>query len=284
MFELDLRKSLELEQLEVNLFRGVSPQEGAKRIYGGQVIAQALLAAYKTVEERICHSLHCYFIRPGDPNIPIIFEVDRARDGQSFTTRRVIAIQHGRQIFNFAASFQVVERGFTHQFPMPTAPAPEGLRDEVEEDAEASSKLPEDQREPVRHRPIEVRWIDQPLDRADGAKLDPHQNLWFRSRRALGDDPRWHQVALAYASDMALLGTSMRPHGVNWRSPGMQTASLDHAMWFHEPTDFTQWHLYEMDSPSAAGARGFSRGSIFRQDGTLVASCVQEGLIRQRKG
>lgn len=282
MVELDLRKSLELEQLEVNLFRGVSPKDDGPRIYGGQVIAQSLLAAYRTVEDRICHSLHCYFIRPGDPNIPIIFEVDRARDGHSFTTRRVVAIQHGKQIFNFAASFQVAEKGFSHQFPMPAAPDAEGFRDEAEEQAEAAAKLPEDQRQPVRQRPMEVRWIDQPLDRTEGAKLEPRQTLWFRSRRPLGDDPRWHQVALAYASDMALMGVSMRPHGVSWRSPGMQTASLDHAMWFHRPTDFTQWHLYEIDAPSAFGARGFSRGSIYREDGTLVASCAQEGLIRQR--
>lgn len=276
--------TLRLERLEVNLFRGTTPEGRSGRIYGGQVIAQSLLAAYETVEERICHSLHCYFIRPGDPKVPIVFEVDRSRDGGSFTTRRVIAVQHGQQIFNLAASFQAVEQGFEHQAEMPAAPKPEGLQDEWAEELErlkAAGEAEIDWMDKV--RPIEIRNVDPRNDSPNPPILEPYQRLWFRSRTPVGDDPRMHQVAMAYASDMSLLGTAIRPHGVSWRTPGFQSASLDHAMWFHHPTNFEGWHLYVQDSPSASGGRGFNRGAIYREDGVLVASTAQEGLMRMRK-
>jgi acyl-CoA thioesterase-2 len=274
MSEIDLRETLTLEQLEVNLFRGFSPASETGRIYGGQVIAQSLQAAYATVEGRVCHSLHCYFIRPGDPSIPIIFEVDRSRDGHSFTTRRVIAVQHGRQIFNLAASFQTPESGFEHQAEMPETAEPESLPD-----------LPdalEDPRRPAHARAVDIRLVDAGEPDPAGTPLEPFQRAWFRIAQPLPDEQLWHQAAMAYASDKGLLSTALRPHGVSWSSPRMQVASLDHAMWFHQPTDFTQWHLYVMDSPSASGARGLNRGTIFRHDGTLVASTAQEGLIRRR--
>jgi len=277
--------TLKLEPLEVNLFRGRTPEGRSGRIYGGQVIAQSLLAAYETVDERICHSLHCYFIRPGDPKVPIIFEVDRARDGGSFTTRRVVAIQHGKQIFNLAASFQAAEQGFEHQADMPEAAAPESLRDEWAEELErlkAAGEAEIDWMDKV--RPIEIRNVDPRNDGPAPNPQAPSQRLWFRARSPIGDDPRLHQVVMAYASDMSLLGTAIRPHGVNWRTPGFQTASLDHAMWFHHPTNFEDWHLYVQESPSASGGRGFNLGAIYREDGALVASAAQEGLMRMRTG
>ncbi|HEX3886519.1 MAG TPA: acyl-CoA thioesterase II [Phenylobacterium sp.] len=281
-----LIETLGLERLEVNLFRGTTPDaEQRQRIYGGQVIAQSLLAAYETVEDRVCHSLHCYFIRPGDPSIPIVFEVDRSRDGGSFTTRRVIAVQHGQQIFNLAASFQTDEQGYEHQSDMPDAPAP----DEVEGDAEARKRIaemipPEDEDWIDRHQPIEMKTVGGRFDEVAPKPGERVQQVWFRATDPIGGDPRLHQVVMAYASDMSLLGTSIRPHGVSWRTPGFQAASLDHAMWFHRPTDFNQWHLYQQESPSAAGGRGFNLGYIYRaSDGALVASCAQEGLMRLRK-
>ena len=280
-----LVETLQLERLEVNLFRGTTADEEAReRIYGGQVIAQALLAAYETVEDRVCHSLHCYFIRPGDPSVPIVFDVDRSRDGGSFTTRRVIAVQHGKQIFNLAASFQVAEDGYEHQSEMPAAPH----WDQVEDDTERQKILlkdapPEARRWLERPQPIEMRTVGGRMDTTPQAR-DPVQQLWFRAKDAVGADPHMHQVILAYASDMSLLGTSVQPHGVSWRTPGFQSASLDHAMWFHRPTDFNEWHLYHQESPSASGGRGFNLGSIYRaSDGALVASCAQEGLMRMRK-
>jgi len=282
MTEIDLRETLKLEQLEVNLFRGFSPAPDAGRIYGGQVIAQSLLAAYATVEGRVCHSLHCYFIRPGDPKIPIIFEVDRSRDGHSFTTRRVIAVQHGRQIFNLAASFQTPETGFEHQAEMPQTVGPEGLPDLAEALGRVGPHLSEEEQRPSYLRPVDIRFIDTTEPNPDGTPLEPMQRAWFRIAHPLPDELLWHQVTMAYASDMGLLSTSLRPHGSMWNAPQIQGASLDHAMWFHRPTDFTQWHLYVMDSPSASGARGLNRGTIFRHDGTLVASTAQEGLIRFR--
>jgi acyl-CoA thioesterase-2 len=281
-----LVETLQLERLEVNLFRGVTPDEEARsRIYGGQVIAQSLLAAYETVEARVCHSLHCYFIRPGDPDVPIIFEVDRSRDGGSFTTRRVIAVQHGQQIFNLAASFQVEEQGFEHQSEMPAAPHWDEVEDDIVVQARQLKDAPAHMREWLdRPQPIEMRSVG---GRIDGAKPEPRpplQQVWFRAKDPIGDDPHMHQVILAYASDMSLLGTAIRPHGVNWQTPGVQTASLDHAMWFHRPTDFNAWHLYHQESPSASGGRGFNLGYIYRaSDGALVATCAQEGLMRMRK-
>jgi len=281
-----LVEALKLERLEVNLFRGTTPEEESReRIYGGQVIAQSLLAAYQTVEERICHSLHCYFIRPGDPNIPIIFEVDRSRDGGSFTTRRVVAIQHGQQIFNLAASFQVAEDGYEHQSDMPAAPKPEEVESDIElqrrmlKDAPPASRAWLD-----RPQPIEMRTVGGRFDVGNPEPREPNQQVWFRAKDAIEGHDHMHQVILAYASDMSLLGTAVRPHGVSWRTPGFQSASLDHAMWFHQPTDFNEWHLYHQESPSASGGRGFNLGYIYRaSDGALVASCAQEGLMRMRK-
>ncbi len=275
-----LVESLQLERLELNLFRGITPDGMGPRIFGGQVISQSLLAAYETVEERICHSLHCYFIRPGDPRVPIVFEVDRSRDGGSFTTRRVVAVQHGEQIFNLAASFMAPQSGFEHQSDMPSGPHWSELPDEAEMMAEFMKTAPEEMKKWMgRERPIEMRAQDARSYWQSGPKPPVSQN-WFRCRTPIGDDAHMHQVILAYASDMNLLSTGMRPHGVHWQTPGFQSASLDHAMWFHKATDFNQWHLYAHDSPSASGGRGFIRGSIYAEDGTLVASVAQEGLMR----
>ncbi len=276
-----LVETLQLERIEENLFRGTSPDTQPGRIFGGQVIGQSLLAAYETVETRVCHSLHCYFIRPGDPTVPIVFEVDRSRDGGSFTTRRVVAIQHGKQIFNLAASFKDPEEGFSHQSAMPAGAHWSELPDEAEMAKEWLKNAPPEAKRWMRVRPIEMRAADARTYWMDGPKEPVSQN-WFRCRTPIGDDPHMHQVILAYASDMNLLSTAMRPHGVHWQTPGFQSASLDHAMWFHKPTDFNQWHLYAHDSPSASDGRGFIRGQIFAEDGTLVASVAQEGLLRMK--
>jgi acyl-CoA thioesterase-2 len=274
----DLINILTLEPIEVNLFRGVSPPEERQRIFGGQVVGQALMAAYKTVGEHICHSLQSYFIRPGDPSIPVLYQVERSRDGKSFATRRVIAIQKGEQIFNMACSFQTPEAGYEHQSDMP---APAYSADEVGKFVEAWIKTqPEENTRWLRNAPIEMRAID-PVDVAKPALKPPHQSVWLRARSNAGDGVALNQALLAYSSDYSLLGTAMRPHGVSWQS-GVQTASLDHIIWFHRPTNFSEWHLYVQDSPSASGARGFNRGAIYRNDGTLVASTAQEGLIRKR--
>ena len=280
-----LTESLALERIEVNTFRGVSPEDGPGRIFGGQVIAQSLLAAYETVEDRICHSLHCYFIRPGDPRIPILFEVDRSRDGGTFTTRRVIAVQNGKQIFNLAASFQVAEDGFEHQAPMPAVRSP----DDMAAEAEAAKKAVQDgmseemRRMMNRPRPIEMVGRDNYGFGRKPKPSEPKSDTWMRAVAPIGDDARMHQVILAYASDMNLLSTAMRPHGVAWQTPGLQSASLDHAMWFHKASNFNDWHLYTQDSPSASGGRGFVRGAIYDAKGELVASVAQEGLMRLKK-
>ena len=276
----DLRELLELERLEDNLFRGFSPVNGRARIFGGQVIAQSLLAAYATVEHRLCHSLHAYFIRPGDPKIPIVYEVDRARDGKSFTTRRIVAIQHGRQILNMAASFQVAEPGFEHQSDMPQAPGPDGYAEMVDMAAELIEQRTGTRPTIHEQPPVEMRFVEPNAKTFMMPDLPPRQRAWFRLRRPMDDDPRWQHVALAYASDMALIAASLHPHAMLWNIPNMQSASLDHALWFHRPTNLTEWHLYDIDSPSASGARGFNRGSIYRADGALAASAAQEGLIR----
>ena len=280
-----LTESLALERIEVNTFRGVSPEDGPGRIFGGQVIAQSLLAAYETVEDRICHSLHCYFIRPGDPRIPILFEVDRSRDGGTFTTRRVIAVQNGKQIFNLAASFQVAEDGFEHQAPMPAVRSPDDMAAEAEAHKKAVlDGMSEEMRRMMnRPRPIEMIGRDNYGFGRKPKPSEPKSDTWMRAVAPIGDDARMHQVILAYASDMNLLSTAMRPHGVAWQTPGLQSASLDHAMWFHKASNFNDWHLYTQDSPSASGGRGFVRGAIYGQDGTLVASVAQEGLMRMKK-
>lgn len=271
---------LTLEPIEVNLFRGHSPQEERFRIFGGQVVAQALTAAYKTVEGRHCHSLQSYFIRPGDPAIPVLYQIERSRDGKSFTTRRVLAIQKGEQIFNMACSFQVAEDGYDHQSPMPPAPRPEDLPDDFDRLSEQLKDVPQTHKSWLRRRPIEMRPID-PVHLLNPKPAGAEQMVWIRGRGDVGDDVPLNQALLAYASDYSLLGTAMRPHGVSWMS-GVQTASLDHILWFHRPTNFSRWHLYVQDSPSAAGGRGFNRGSLYREDGVLVASAAQEGLIRMR--
>ena len=269
---------LDLEVIELDMFRGYTPAYETRRIYGGQVVAQALTAAYRTIESRLCHSMHAYFIRPGDPKVPILFKVERGRDGGTFSTRRVIAIQHGKQIFNLAASFQTAEEGFDHQIEMPPEPAPDGLLNEEQLRAQAGRVDPAD-----RTWPIEVRPVDPPHYSSKASPLDPRYTVWFRALGTLSDDIPLNQCVLAYASDMTLLDASLRPHSVEWNSGHMQVASLDHALWFHRPSDLTHWHLFVQDSPSASGGRGFNRGDIFTRDGKLVASAAQEALIRYRK-
>ncbi|MCG6903929.1 MAG: acyl-CoA thioesterase II [Rhodobacter sp.] len=272
---------LELEQLEVNLYRGLGHGgETSRRIFGGQVVAQALAAAYRTVEARACHSLHSYFIRPGDPSMPVIYEVDQARDGASFTTRRVTAIQKGRQIFNLAASFHVPEASPTHQHAMPDVPAPEELTGREATRIRMAERVSADRRADfLRPSAIEVREIGD-YDLLDPSPTSDVNALWFRLSRAVDAAPEMHQCLLTYASDMYLLGSALRPHGQSWLTGQVMTASLDHAIWFHGALDFNDWHLYAMDSPWSGGARGFSRGSIYARDGRLVASTAQEGLVR----
>ena len=274
-----LIEHLDLEQIETNLFRGVSEQMGSPRVFGGQVVGQALIAALRTVEDRPCHSLHGYFLRAGDPSIPIIYEVDRIRDGRSFTTRRVVAIQRGQAIFNMSASFQVIEEGLTHQVTMPDVPMPDELPSEKETLAARSADLTEEMRRMLtRERPIEMKRVE-PFDFLKPEKREPVQHTWFRARGELGDDMAMHQCLLAYASDMGILSTCTLPHGMTFMT-GLMTASLDHAMWFHRDFRVDEWILFAQDSPASAGARGFNRGSMFREDGTLIASVAQEGLIR----
>ncbi|HEY2706553.1 MAG TPA: acyl-CoA thioesterase II [Caulobacteraceae bacterium] len=276
-----LIETLALERIEVNLFRGLAPKNEGPRIFGGLVIAQALLAAYGTVEKSLCHSIHCYFLRPGDPTVPILYEVDRARDGRSFTSRRVTAIQHGEQIFNLAGSFQHPEEGLEHQDPMPDVPTPENLADEGELRRTLTANLPPLMRQMAeRPRPIDMRPVD-PENFMAGKPVPPIQNVWMRAS-GIGDDPVFNQAVLAYASDMSFLSTSMRPHGMSWQTRGLQTASIDHAIWFHRPVNFNDWHLYVQKSPSASGSRGFNLGEIYTRDGVLVASTAQEGLMRYR--
>jgi len=278
----NLLKILDLEPIEVNMFRGQSPKVGWQRVFGGQVIGQALVAATRTVEGRQPHSLHGYFMLPGDPKVPIIYEVDRIRDGRSFTTRRVVAIQHGQAIFSMSASYQVAEDGFEHQAPMPEVPGPDALPSESEVKSELLPKMPEPMRTYFeRERPIEMRPVEmQRYTSGDPGK--PIFHVWIRATDRLPDDPAVHQAVLAYASDITLLDTSLIPHGRTVFDPTIQGASLDHALWFHRPFRADEWLLYAQDTPYAGGARGFSRGLIFRQDGTLVASVAQEGLIRDR--
>ncbi len=272
---------LDLEEIEKNHYRATSPNEGWQRVYGGQVIGQALVAASRTVpEDRRAHSLHGYFLRPGDTTIPILYKVDRIRDGRSFTTRRVVAIQHGRAIFNMSISFQVSEEGFDHQLPRPEAPGPDDLLDEQALRAAWVENLPEEYAETLNSiRPIEVRPID-PVNIFEPSKRPPQQMCWMKARNPLPDDPRLHQCVLAYLSDWSLLDTAMLPHAVSFTQNNMQVASLDHAMWFHRPFRADEWLLFVQDSPSASGARGLNRGLIYDRQGVLVASAAQEGLIR----
>jgi acyl-CoA thioesterase-2 len=271
-----LCRLLDLEPIEVNIFRGVSPDEDRQRVFGGQVAGQALVAASRTVEPgRVVHSLHAYFLRPGDPTVPILYEVDRIRDGRSFTTRRVVAIQHGRAIFNLQASFQVPEDGLSHQAPMPDTPPADELPDFRERMGPYAEALGDWFHQP---RPIDMRYVDwNPPDRREA--LPPFQRVWLRADGSLPDDPVLHACVLTYASDMTLLDTALLPHG-SWHDPTMFMASLDHAMWFHRPFRADEWLLYSQDSPSASGGRGLGRGTIHTVDGRLAVTVVQEGLIR----
>lgn len=277
--------NLDLETIEVDIFRGRSPQKGWKRVFGGQVIAQALVAASRTVEGRAPHSLHGYFILPGDPLVPIVFEVDRIRDGKSFTTRRVVAIQHGKAIFSLSASFQIVEQGVEHYLPTPAAPDPDSLPDPVDLlrfAGEAARQRLQDFFDRI--RPIEVRPIDvsRYAPGARGLPREPKQSLWIRIAGRLPDDPATHRAALAFLSDMTLLDTALATHGFSVSDPEFQVASLDHALWFHRPCRVDEWLLYVQDSPNSGGSRGLTRGLLYSRAGVLVASVAQEGLIRRR--
>jgi acyl-CoA thioesterase-2 len=277
---------LDLEPLEVNLFRGRSPQSRWQRVFGGQVIGQALVAACRTVEDvtvRPPHSLHAYFLLGGDPKVPIIYEVDRIRDGKSFTTRNVKAIQHGHAIFSMSVSFHIAEPGLTHQVKMPEVPKPDQLPSDEELKDRIYPLLPEPARRYYeRERPIEFRPVE--FSRYLGEKSENGRfDIWIRATGRLPDEPAIHQCVLAYASDMMLLDAALIPHGRSVFSEDIMAASLDHALWFHRPFRADEWLLYAQDSPSLADSRGFSRGLIFASDGTLVASVAQEGLLRQRR-
>jgi acyl-CoA thioesterase-2 len=275
----DLVHLLDLERIEVDIFRGRQPQESLQRVFGGQVAGQALVAAGRTVpQDRPVHSLHAYFLRPGDPSIPIVYEVDRIRDGRSFTTRRVVGIQHGKPIFNLSASFQLVEDGIEHGSAMPDVVGPEGL-----------SRL-EDRMRPyadelggwyTRRRPIDVRYVDDPPRVAkDSGHRRASSQVWMRADGALPDDPLVHVCAVTFASDMTLLDSTLLNHGLAWGTGDVLGASLDHAMWFHRPFRADEWWLYDQESPWTGGARGLARGSIYTRDGHLAVSVVQEGLLR----
>ncbi|MEM9224596.1 MAG: acyl-CoA thioesterase II [Pseudomonadota bacterium] len=278
----ELLETLDLEPLERNLFRGRSPQVGWQRVFGGQVIGQALTAANRTVEDRAAHSLHGYFMRPGDPQVPIIYEVDRIRDGRSFATRRVVAIQHGEAIFSMSASYHRTEDGMAHQVEAPDVPGPDELPDEealreiVLRGAPDNVKRYFSRERPIELRPLELRHY------TTNDRLRPQQYVWVRATDRLPDDPSIHQAVLGYLSDMTLLDTALFPHGLSVFDKTIQVASLDHAMWFHKPFRADEWLLYAQDSPASSGSRGFTRGLIYSRDGVLVASAAQEGLMRRR--
>ncbi|MFD1327770.1 acyl-CoA thioesterase II [Mycoplana ramosa] len=279
----ELLSTLDLEPLEVNLFRGRSPKVGWQRVFGGQVIAQALVAACRTVEsDRFVHSLHAYFVRPGDPAVPILYDVDRVRDGAAFTTRRVIAIQHGKPIFFMTASFQLDEAGFDHQIRMPAVPPPEQLLVAEQIRERFLAQAPQNIREYwERPRPIELRPVEL-THYLSPEKLLPTQNVWVRATGPVPDARHLQAAVLGYLSDMTLLDTALFAHGTSVFDRTLQIASLDHAMWFHRPCALDDWLLYAQDSPSASGARGLTRGSLFSRSGELIASVAQEGLIRQK--
>lgn len=280
----DLLELIDLEPIEHNIYRGQNRDIGSGRVFGGQVLAQALVAARRTVDdEREAHSLHAYFILPGDLEIPIVYFVDRLRDGGSFTTRRVTAIQHGRAIFNLSASFHEPQEGLDHQAPMPEAPDPVGLIPELDRIRAVADRIPAELRGVLtQDRPIDFRVVDPP-DLFEPEARPPSRRTWFRATGRLPDEPVVQQSVLAYASDYGLLSTVLQPHGLTIRSERLQVASLDHALWLHRPFRADDWLLYVMDSPSAADARGFARGSVFTREGILVASVAQEGLTRFRK-
>ena len=273
----ELVELLDVEELDLNIFRARSPQERRVRVFGGQVAAQALVAAGRTVEDAVAHSLHAYFLRAGDPTTPILYEVDRIRDGRSFTTRRVVAIQRGRAIFNLQASFQKPEEGPDHQAEMPDAPDPENLPTWTDRMAQTLENEPQEVRDWfTRPRPLEVRYVDSP----ERGSRRASQLVWLRANGRLPDEQLLHQCVVAYASDLTLLDTATLPLGLLWNDPTYMMASLDHAMWFHRELRADEWLLYAQESPSSSGARGFAWGHLFRRDGTLVASVAQEGLVR----
>lgn len=277
-----LVRLLDLERIEENIFRGGSPRTAMMRVFGGQVAGQALVAAGRTVPpERKVHSLHAYFIRPGDPTVPIVYEVDRIRDGRSFTTRRVVGIQHGNAIFALSASFQVAEQGMEHAVPMPEVPPPQDLPTLAQRMAPYADQFGAWGRMP---RPIDIRYVDDPpwVSRQDGPR-DARSRVWMRADGVLPDDDLLHVCVLAYASDMTLLDSVLTKHGVSWRLDKVTGASLDHAMWFHRPFRVDDWVLYDCTSPSASGSRGLAIGHFFARDGRLVATVVQEGLMRLSK-
>jgi acyl-CoA thioesterase II len=267
---------LDLEPIEVNIFRGIQPNEHRQRVFGGQVAGQALMAAGRTVEHGRVHSLHSYFLRPGDPTVPILYEVDRIRDGRSFTTRRVVAIQHGRAIFNLEASFEDTDAGLEHQFPMPEAPDPESLPTLFERLAPWREELNDWFERP---HPIDQRYVGE-LSWHLSEPGDPVQRLWIRAEGTLPDDPLLHACVATYASDMSLMDTILAPHDVHWGDDGLMSASLDHCMWFHRPFRADEWMLYDTDSPIATAGRGLARGFLFDRQGRLCVSLAQEGLVR----
>jgi acyl-CoA thioesterase-2 len=272
---------LDLEELEVNIFRGVSPEGDSQRVFGGQVLGQALVAAGRTVDAGLAHSFHAYFLRPGDPTRPILYQVDRTRDGRAFTTRRVIAIQHGRAIFHLEASFHRPEAGHEHQDAMPDVPDPESLPTWNDRLEPLLEHAPEDlKRWIIKARPIDSRHVTF-VNPIEPEKLPPRLLVWIRADGMLPGEPLLHQCVVAYASDMTLLDTAALPHQISWIDTSYQVASLDHAMWLHREFRADEWLLYVQDSPAAAGGRGFSTGRLFTRDGKLVVSVVQEGLLRR---
>ena len=276
----ELLHLLELEPLEVNLFRGESRDLGTPRVFGGQVLAQSVIAASRTVDEGCIHSLHAYFLRAGDASSPIVYNVDRNRDGRSFKSRRVVAIQHGRPIFTLAASFQLEQEGLDHQFEMPEVPAPDTLASESDVPQDRLEKMPRLLRRwftrtgPFDFRPVQKSDVFKPSPQA------PFSNIWFRLREKIDVSPMMHRALLAYASDFYLVGTATLPHGISFIQDDLTMASLDHGMWFHRPVRVDEWLLYSTDSPSSSGGRGLARGLIYDRDGRLVASTIQEGMMR----
>jgi len=276
----DLLKLLELERIEDRIFRGESRDLGGARVFGGQVLGQALTAASYTVHGRSVHSLHAYFLVAGDVNAPIVYEVDVARDGKSFSNRRVVAIQHGQPIFNMTASFQVPEEGLEHAAPMPQVPGPEGLPDVRELPPDAVTKVPEKMRRFLTHeRPFEFRSVE-PIHLVMPPRAAPVRHIWLKTLAKLPDNPDLHRNVLAYVSDYQLVSTATLPHGIHFAEGNVQLASLDHAMWFHRPFRADEWLLYAMESPNASGGRGLALGRFFTRDGVLVASTAQEGVVR----
>ncbi|RAJ68697.1 acyl-CoA thioesterase-2 [Streptomyces sp. Amel2xB2] len=274
---------LDLEQIEVDIFRGRSPQEHLQRVFGGQVAGQALVAAGRTTDgQRPVHSLHAYFLRPGVPGVPIVYQVERVRDGRSFTTRRVVAVQQGRTIFNLTASFHQPERGIDHQVPMPRVPDPESLPQLAEEIRDHLGELPETLERMERRMAFDIRYVERLRWEAGELRdAEPRSGVWMRAIGSLGDDPLVHTCALTYASDMTLLDAVRIPVEPLWGPRGFDMASLDHAMWFHRPFRADEWFLYQQESPIATGGRGLARGQIFDRDGQLIVSVMQEGLFRK---